>query len=58
MLGPICDSIGVEQGECYSDKLYKLTNNEHITVVQESGLGAELGFFLAKDGSLCLSRVG
>ena len=41
-MGPIHDTLGVEQGGCLSDRLYKLANNEQITVAQQSQLGVAL----------------
>ena len=32
LMGLICDTLGVEQGECLSDRLYKLANNEQLSV--------------------------
>ena len=48
LMGPIVDKLGVEQGGCLSDRLYKLANNEQLSVAQESQLG------LAIDVLLCL----
>ena len=42
LMGPIHDTLGVEQGGCLSDRLYKLANNEQITVAQQSQLGVAL----------------
>ena len=42
LMGPINDTLGVEQGGCLSDRLYKLANNEQITVAQQSQLGVSL----------------
>ena len=42
LMGPILDRLGVEQGGCLSDRLYKLTNNEQLTVAQQSQLGLEI----------------
>ena len=39
LMGPILDLLGVEQGGCVSDKLYKLGNNEQLSVAQLSQLG-------------------
>ena len=33
LMGPIADKLGVEQGGCLSDRLYKLTNNEQLSVL-------------------------
>ena len=43
LMGPIDDSIGVEQGGVNSDRLYKLTNNSQIRVAQSSMLGCNIG---------------
>ena len=42
LMGPIHDTLGVEQGGCLSDRLYKLTNNAQLSVAQDSGLGLNL----------------
>ena len=42
-MGPINDTLGVEQGGVNSDSLYKLVNNEQLLVSQSSKLGATLG---------------
>ena len=39
LMGPILDLLGVEQGGCLSDRLYKLANNEQLSVAQQSQLG-------------------
>ena len=39
LMGPISDKLGVEQGGVLSDRLYKLANNEQLSVAQESQLG-------------------
>ena len=39
LMGPIADLLGVEQGGCLSDRLYKLANNEQLSVAQQSMLG-------------------
>ena len=43
LLGPINDSLGVEQGAIPSDKLYRLINNEQLKVAQSSQLGINMG---------------
>ena len=43
LMGPICDLLGVEQGGCLSDRLYKLANNEQLSVAQQSKLGINIG---------------
>ena len=42
-MGPVKDRLGVEQGGCNSDRLYKLANNKELIVTQQSGLGLQLG---------------
>ena len=42
LMGPIHDTLGVEQGGCLSDRLYKLANNEQLSVAQQSHLGVSL----------------
>ena len=41
-MGPICDKLGVEQGGCNSDRLYKLANNIELTITQNSLLGLNM----------------
>ena len=49
--GPICDKLGVEQGGCNSDRLYKLANNKELTVTQDSHLGLNMaGIHIASIG--------
>ena len=43
LMGPILDQLGVEQGGCLSDRLYKLVNNEQLSVAQQSQLGLDMG---------------
>ena len=42
LMGPISDKLGVEQGGVSSDRLYKLANNEQLTVAQQSQLGLDM----------------
>ena len=35
-MGPIHDKLGVEQGGCNSDRLYKLANNKENDLTQAS----------------------
>ena len=42
-MGPINDSVGVEQGGVNSDKIYKLCNNVQLSSAEQSGLGVDLG---------------
>ena len=51
VMGPIHDILGVEQGGCLSDRLYKLANNELHNVAQASGLGLNIG-------NICVSSIG
>ena len=39
LMGPILDLLGVEQGGCNSDRLYKLANNQELKLTQNSQLG-------------------
>ena len=39
LMGPIFDTLGVEQGGVNSDNYYKLTNNEQLSIAQKSELG-------------------
>ena len=43
LMGPIRDSLGLEQGGVSSDKLYKLCNNNQLAVAQLSQLGVDCG---------------
>ena len=43
-MGPICDKLGVEQGGCLSDRLYKLANNVELVIMQQSTLGVNMCF--------------
>ena len=38
-MGPILDSMGVEQGGCFSDNIYRLVNNVQLETAQQSELG-------------------
>ena len=49
LMGPIYDLLGVEQGGCVSDKLYKLANNELLTAVQSSQLGVAMNGVVISD---------
>ena len=54
LMGPICDSWGLEQGGRNSSDLYKVYNNEQLDEAQSSGLGVDLG---GKD-PLIVSAIG
>jgi hypothetical protein len=43
LMGPVSDSLGVEQGGVNSDKIYKLCNNNQLTTAQQSQLGVDCG---------------
>ena len=43
LMGPIRDLLGVEQGGCNSDRLYKLVNNKELILTQSSDLGLQMG---------------
>ena len=43
LMGPIRDKLGVEQGGCNSDRIYKLANNKELILTQDSRLGLDLG---------------
>ena len=43
LMGPIEDRLGVEQGGCNSDRLYKLVNNKELILTQSSKLGLHMG---------------
>ena len=51
-MGPICDTMGVEQGGCYSDRVYRLVNNEQLETAQRSELGLDLGVAINSSGNL------
>ena len=42
LMGPISDKLGVEQGGCLSDRLYKLANNSELLLMQQSTLGVKM----------------
>ena len=42
LMGPIEDTLGVEQGGVNSDKIYKLCNNLQLSTAQMSNLGVDL----------------
>ena len=42
LMGPICDSLGLEQGAVNSDRLYKLCNNSQLDDAQDSLLGVDI----------------
>ena len=42
LMGPICDTLGLEQGAVNSDRLYKLCNNSQLKEAQSSGLGLDI----------------
>ena len=50
VMGPIADTMGVEQGGCASDRLYRLVNNEQLTVAQRAELGVHLGQSVSVNG--------
>ena len=61
ILGPIRDTIGVEQGGCFSDRIYRLVNNEQLEMAQQSELGVDLGLVETDSGTISrqvLSAVG
>ena len=43
LMGPIKDVLGVEQGGCNSDRIYKLANNKELILTQNSNLGLQMG---------------
>jgi hypothetical protein len=55
------DTMGVEQGGCASDRIYRLVNNEQLHTAQQSELGVDIGTVVADNGHLqhiVLSGVG
>ena len=46
-MGPIKDTMGVEQGGCASDRIYRLVNNEQLHIAQQSELGVDMGLLAA-----------
>ena len=42
LMGPISDRLGVKQGGCLSDRLYKLANNTELVLMQKSTLGVKI----------------
>ena len=43
LMGPIHDKLGVEQGGCNSDRIYRLANNKELSLTQASLLGLNMG---------------
>ena len=43
LMGPIKDECGVEQGGINSSDLYKVYNNEQLSLAQDSQFGVPLG---------------
>ena len=59
LLGPIVDTVGLEQGGVVSDQVYRLVNNEQLDVTQASGLGIDFGVGDEKCSmNIVLSAVG
>ena len=61
LMGPIMDTMGVEQGVWASDRIYRLVNNEQLHTAQQSELGVDIGLVVADNGHLqhlVLSGVG
>ena len=61
MSGIINDTLGVEQGGCASDRIYRLVNNEQLETAQQSELGVDLGLVVTSGGGSVkqiLSAVG
>ena len=52
ILGPIKDTMGMEQGGCASDRLYRIVNNEQLITAQKSELGVYLGMSVTPQGDL------
>ena len=52
ILGPISDTIGVEQGGCASDRIYRLVNNEQVQLAQDTELGVELDLAIQSTGGV------
>ena len=52
ILGPISDTIGVEQGGCASDRIYRLVNNEQVKLAQDTQLGVDLDLAIGADGGV------
>ena len=57
LMGPINDSLGLEQGAVNSDRMYKLCNNSQLKEAQESGLGAVFETNLS-DEDITVALVG
>ena len=45
------DTMGVEQGGCFSDKIYRLVNNVQLETAQQSELGVNLGRVVTNSGT-------
>ena len=52
ILGPINVTLGVEQGGCASDRIYRLVNNEQLETAQQSELGVDIGLVVTSGGGL------
>ena len=54
------DTMGVEQGGCFSDTIYRLVNNVQLETAQQSELGVKLGRVVTNSGTseVILSSVG
>ena len=52
IMGPIADTLGVEQGGRPSDRVYRLVNNEQLDTAHRSELGIDLGLIPAPSGGL------
>ena len=50
IMGPILDTVGVEQGGCPSDRIHRLTNNEQLETAQKSELGVDMGTSVTGSG--------
>ena len=57
LMGPICDSLGLEQGAVNSDRLYKLCNNQQLKEAQDSGLGVNFSDHLG-DNDISVAAIG
>ena len=60
IMGPIRDTMGVEQGGVASDKIYRLVNNIQLKTAQQSELEVNLGRVVTTNGTAetILSSVG
>jgi hypothetical protein len=58
LMGPIHDTMGVEQGGRPSDRVYRLVNNEQLETAQKSELGIDMGLAVSANGDVHRQVLG